>query len=64
MPKFKIETMAMIRRTYELDAESEEDAVQKLNDGGVDASLEEEINEDIDDVTEVEADRSQAASGG
>lgn len=53
MPKYTIQTTAMLRRTYEVEAATEDEAIDKLNEGSVEPLHEEEVNEDVDDVTEL-----------
>jgi len=56
MPRYKIETMVQLRRTYEVEADSADEAENILvNDDEVGkyVTSEEEINEDVDDVSEI-----------
>jgi len=56
MPRYKIETMAQVRRVYIVEADNATDAENVLvNDEEVGKylDLEEDISEEVDDVSEV-----------
>lgn len=54
MPRYKFECTAMVRRIYEVEAASEEAAEDIINETGSDHMVgEEDISEDIDDVSEI-----------
>lgn len=57
MPHFKVETTAMTRRVFVVDAASKREAERMVTDEDVDSFLMDEydISEDIDDISEVKS---------
>lgn len=54
MPEYKIETTAQVRRIYFIKAATEDEAEQILNETGDNfMSGEEDISEEVDDISEV-----------
>ena len=64
-PLWRITTMAQVKRVYEVYADTEDDACELLNAHGADVLVyEEEINEDIDDVSALSKALNTPVSGG
>lgn len=55
MARFRIETVAQVKRTYFVTADSAADAEARMEDESEECSLEQEISEEIDEVAEVTA---------
>lgn len=53
MPRYKIESTAQVRRIYEIEAATQDEAEEKFETDAVSPVHEEDISEEADDVREM-----------